>query len=128
MPGPSLPPARPRWSIRRLSTTARTRLCPPRPATEWDPSIEALLTGNKRSEKVVCALAAGAWLLRPDYLAACQGAGAAAAGGGQQGVDPRPYEISGGPGGNITNISPGRLAWGSPAPQCSGPVAPLLAA
>ncbi|GFR52254.1 hypothetical protein Agub_g14788, partial [Astrephomene gubernaculifera] len=75
---------------------------------EWDPRINALLAPSlKRSDKTVCAMAAGAWLLRADYLHAyldlgtgqqqqqnSSGGGAgAAAGTGRAWLDPAAYEL-----------------------------------
>ncbi|GLC76168.1 hypothetical protein PLESTF_001745400 [Pleodorina starrii] len=70
---------------------------------DWDPRINALLAPSlKRSDKTVCAMAAGAWLLRADYLAAsqaqAQGQGGVsqrepAAGLSADVVDPEDFEL-----------------------------------
>ncbi|GLI59394.1 hypothetical protein VaNZ11_001260 [Volvox africanus] len=65
---------------------------------DWDPRINALLAPSlKRSDKTVCAMAAGAWLLRADYLSACQGLAERESGettvGPGTGVAPEDFEL-----------------------------------
>ncbi|GIL97312.1 hypothetical protein Vretimale_2791 [Volvox reticuliferus] len=65
---------------------------------DWDPRINALLAPSlKRSDKTVCAMAAGAWLLRANYLSACQGLTEREAGGtikgSGTGVAPEDFEL-----------------------------------
>ncbi|KXZ51614.1 hypothetical protein GPECTOR_12g578 [Gonium pectorale] len=66
---------------------------------DWDARINALLApALKRSDKTVCAMASGAWLLRAEYLSACQraaaaGGGSGGDGGGPGGVNPEEYEL-----------------------------------
>eukprot|EP00198_Chlamydomonas_reinhardtii_P008102 XP_001697439.1 predicted protein [Chlamydomonas reinhardtii] len=91
-------------------------------ANGWDPRITALLAPSlKRSDKTVCAMAAGAWLLTTDYLTALQrnqqagagggGAGGAGGGGGggAGGMDLQSYEHS------KCEDGPGIISEGAPA-------------
>lgn len=53
--------------------------------TTWDPSTTHLIIGTlSKSEKLLCACAAGKWVLRPEYVDACEVAGRL--------VEERPYE------------------------------------
>lgn len=62
---------------------------------EWDTRINALLAPClKRSDKTVCAMAAGAWMLREDYLAACARGHQPGHGHAAAAVDPAPFELS----------------------------------